>query len=46
MTKPSWVKSDSPSPQGASPVGVTMDKLYHMMVEQFEKLETKVATKD
>ena len=23
-----------------------MDKLYHMMVEQFQKLETKVATKD
>ena len=46
MTKPRCVKSDSPSSDGASPVGLTMDKLYHMMVEQFQKLETKVATKD
>ena len=46
MTKPRRVRSDSPSPQGASPVGLTMDKLYCMMVELLEKLETKVATKD
>ena len=46
MTKPRRAKSDSPSPQDAPPVGLTMDKLYQMMVEQFEKLETKVATKD
>ena len=46
MTKPHHVKSDSPIPQGASLVGLTMDKLYCMMVEQFEKLDTKVAMKD
>ena len=46
MTKPRRAKSDSPSPQGASLVGLTMDNLYHMMVEQFEKLEIKVGTND
>ena len=40
MTKPRRVKSNSPSPQGAPSVSLTMDKLYHMMVVQFEKLET------
>ena len=44
MTKPRRVKSDSPSPHGAPPVGLTMDTLY-MMVEKFKKLETIVATK-
>jgi len=46
MTKPRCAKSDSPSPQDAPHVGLTMDKLYHMMFEEFEKLETKVVTKD
>ena len=46
MTKPHLGKPDFPSPEGASPEGPTMENLQHMMIEQFEKLENKVAMKD
>ena len=45
MTKPHRGTSDSPSPEGVSSVGIAMDSLHHMMIEQFEKLEDEIAIK-
>ena len=46
MTKPRRGKPDSSSPGDVPPEGLTMESLYHEMIKQFEKLESKIATKD
>ena len=46
MTKPRRGKSEFPTPGGSSPECLPMENLQHMRIEQFEKLENKVARKD